>query len=331
LLREDKVIASSQPALPKADSSGRISFAAGIPTKGLEPGGYQLRALIKQGDQTAEEAISFSLAGVNSHPFAADTETDKVLTSALSLTDATGELALLTLKEATSIDLPVNTLLQETQQNGARMFKQLGGYTYSLRKVRRVLDTKGRIREEEFKDYEAYPVKGRHALVQLSNNGQRLTIDRIKIDREQATEALIRDEEAKSKVNEGSIQKSSASYWGASLSGFTKRNKYVYITIDPAVFFTACEFSAPRVGLLEGRETIILNFKPHAGGQTRKSLGLGGPTRRQYLVGCCRSLTRTHRRTSDCLRGLRNQARAQLCLSAKSFGRRSLVASLDPH
>jgi VWFA-related protein len=265
LLREGKVIASSQPDLPKPDKSGRISFAAGLPLAGLEPGNYQLRAMVNQDSQTTEETTSFILIGDGNQPIvAAGADNESVITSDLSLTDATGELTLSALKEAKPIDLSINTLLQETEQNGARMFKQLGAYTYSLRKVRRVLDPKGRIREEEYKDYEAYPVKGRHALVQLSANGERLKGERIELDRKQATEVLVKDEEAKSKANEDAAQRVTANYWVASLSGFTKRNKYVYVTIDPALFFTACEFSAPRTGLLEGRETIILRFRPRA-------------------------------------------------------------------
>ena len=85
--------------------------------------------------------------------------------------DRISELALVAIKAAKPLELAPTSLIEETEKNGAAMSQRLGEYTYALRKVRRTFDKKGRLRAEEFKDYEAYPVKGQHALVQMSTNG----------------------------------------------------------------------------------------------------------------------------------------------------------------
>lgn len=268
LLHEGKVVAAANPKLPATDEKGRIAFAAGIPITGLGRGSYRLRATVQQGTETVEEAIAFTINSAQ-EALGGDPDADagKIISSSLTPTDAIGELTLSALETAKSIDLSVAELLQEAERNGARMYRLLGEYTYSLRKVRRQLDLKGRIRSEEYQDYEAYPVRGQHALVQLSANGVRFTPERIGLDRKHATEILIKSEEEKGKTSGEAALNAPTSYWAAGMSGFTQRNKFIFITIDPALFFQACEFSAPRLALLNGRETIILNFRPRADAQ----------------------------------------------------------------
>ncbi len=263
LLQEGKVIATTTPTLPKPDEKGVITFSAGIPIKGLVSGNYRIRTIAQQAETIAEETIAFKVNGE-----AAKDPDDgvKAITSALSApADRISELALVATKTAKPIELLPASLIEETEKNGATMSQRLGEYTYSLRKVRRTFDKKGRLRAEEFKDYEAYPVKGQHALVQMSANGTRTTIDRVEIDRKQATEALIKNEEEKQKAANDAVKKQ-AGYWGASVEGFVQ-GKQIYLSINPAHFFRASEFSAPRLVLLDGRETIVLDYRPRADAQ----------------------------------------------------------------
>lgn len=256
LLRDGKVIATTMPTLPQADEKGTITFSAGIPTKGLVAGTYRVRALVQQADATAEETIVFNVSGTAAKKEEPD-DGVKAITSALAApTDRISELALVATKTAKPIELAPASLLEEIEKNGAAMARRLGEYTYSLRKVRRTFDKKGRLRGEEYKDYEAYPVKGQHALVQMSANGTRATIDRVELDRKHATEALIKNEE-ENLANKAAQQ----GYWGAGIDGFVQ-GKQIYLSINPAHFFRACEFSAPRLVLLDGRETIVLDYRP---------------------------------------------------------------------
>jgi VWFA-related protein len=269
LSRDGKVVAETNPELPRPDEKGRITFVAGIPSEGLLPGRYRLRAVVSHANETAEESATFTISSNDSElaDGAGVSADEKVIAGSLSPSDSIGELTLSALEAAKPVELSIAELLEDAEKSGARMYRLLGDYTYSLRKVRRTLDPKGRIRDEEHQDYEAYPVKGRHALVQLGANGLRFAPERIEIDRKQATEILIKNEEEKSRPGDGASRNANAGYWVAGLAGFTRKNKYVYVTIDPAVFFRSCEFSSPRSGLLNGRENIILNFRPRAGSQ----------------------------------------------------------------
>jgi VWFA-related protein len=254
LWHNEKVIASTTPELPKADDKGRITFTASIPAKGLVAGSYELRAQGTQGDATATETLAFKLTG---GPLATATpiNDEKVIESKLAATDRMRELTLTAIDTAKPIEIAVDGLLNEMEAVGAQMFRRLGEYTYSLRKVRRTLDKKGRIRTEDYNDYEAYPVRGLHALVQLSVNGNRLSVDRIGVDRRQATDILI-EEETREKAADKPL-----SFWGARIGGYLPGNKYVSILIDPEIFFSTCEFSSPRTVSLDGRETLVLDFQ----------------------------------------------------------------------
>jgi VWFA-related protein len=268
LLHEGKAIAATTPALPEPDASGRINFTAGLNIANFFTGKYQFRALVKQGEATSEETVEFS---VSSERKPTETADDKVIASSLANSDKLGELALVSLKESKPVELAVNELLQEVQKAGAQMFSRLGEYTYSLRKVRRVLNPKGKIRSEDYQDYEAYPVKGRHALIQYAENGTRLNIKQIDLSRKVATEVLIKSEEERQKLNENAEDElnKKIGYWGANVEGVVEKRgqprRNVFITVDPEVFFNSCEFSAPRAVVLEGRETYVLDFKPRPG------------------------------------------------------------------
>lgn len=268
LLQNGKLVATTNPELPPADANGRISFTAGIPTAGLSPGKYQFHATVNQAGRIAEESSDFTLTGeARKEEAVAD---DKVISSSLSASDKVGELTLIALKTFKPITASPVELLKEVEQSGVRMYGKLGEYTYSLRKVRRQLNPKGKIKSEEYQDYEAYPVKGRHALIQLAENGSRLAVTMIDINRRHATEELIkktRDDGVEQTAIEESAQE--IGYWGASIEGATQKRgqsrRNTFITIDPETFFNACEISSPRSVLLEGRETIVVDFQPRAG------------------------------------------------------------------
>jgi VWFA-related protein len=268
LLRDGKPIATTSPTLPKADANGRITFAAGLNISAFPPGEYQFRAQVKQGSAIAERFNTFSIVGTRTSEPVAE---EKTITSSLSASDTVSELALTALKTVRPLELSPQDLIEVVKKAGARMFAGLGDYTYSLRKVRRSLTPKGKIRNEIYEDYEAYPVRGKHALIQLAENGSQLSTVRIDLNRRHATEMLIKSDaemQAKSEQEEAELNKK-IGYWGASLEGqYQKRGqprRNIFITIDPEILFSACEFSGPRSVLLEGRETIVMDFHPLAG------------------------------------------------------------------
>ena len=59
LLREGAVVGRSSPNLPAADDKGQIAYIATIPSTGLAPGRYEVRAILRQGALAAEETTFF--------------------------------------------------------------------------------------------------------------------------------------------------------------------------------------------------------------------------------------------------------------------------------
>lgn len=270
LLLEDKVIAKTSPELSAPDENGRINFTAGIPAANLVPGKYRFHAIAAQSGTTSEENLDFVIPG--ERPKDAVVE-EKTITSSLANSDKVGELALVALKAFKPVELSPNDLLQEVEKAGTQMYNRLGDYTYSLRKVRRLLNAKGKIKGEDFQDYEAYPVKGKHALIQFAENGSRLALTRIDLNRKSATEMLLKSEldapKPESPDNAEQTSTPNVGYWSASLEGMVQRRgqprQLSFIAIDPEAIFRACEFSSPRMVMLEDRETIVMDFRPKAG------------------------------------------------------------------
>ncbi|MFM8395495.1 MAG: VWA domain-containing protein [Acidobacteriota bacterium] len=264
LMKGEQLIAATSPDLPAPDPAGRILFTAGIGTAGLGSGSYQLRATLTRGEESREEVSSFVITGEGGEKPAEKPE--EVIASALVAADRIGELTLHALKTIEPARLSIDELLRDVRVSGERMYDQIGQYTYSLRKVRRTLNGKGQIRQEEFQDFEAYPVNGHHALIKFSDNGSRLAVQLIELNRRVATDLLVKSS------NESSTETSRAKtgqigYWGASLDGLSQRRgekrQWRTLTIDPEIFFEVCQFSAPRMAMLEGRPTIVVDFNPH--------------------------------------------------------------------
>lgn len=268
LLLDGKAIGASTPPLPKPDERGRINFTAGINAAKFTPGDYKFHAIVKQGAATAEEAAEFHIPGERKKEAVAE---EKTIASSLSASDKVGELTLTALKTVQPLELSPKDLIQEAMKTGERSYVRLNDYTYSLRKVRRVLTPRGKIRSEEYHDYEAYPVRGKHALIQYAENGSRLPNQRIDLNRRHATDMLIKSEEETHRQSppEESEPNRKIGYWGASIEGQSEKRgqarRSVYITIDPEILFRSCEFTSPRMVLLESRETVVLDFRPLPG------------------------------------------------------------------
>jgi len=272
LLLDDKVIAKTSPELPAPDETGKINFTAGVPAANLVPGGYRFHAVVAQAGANCEETLEFTIAGERTKEAVVE---EKTIASSLAASDKVGELTLVALKAFKPIELSPQDLLQEVQKSGSQIYNRLGDYTYSLRKVRRVLNAKGKIKSEDFQDYEAYPVKGKHALIQFAENGSRLAVTQIDINRKHATDELLKSEqetrnpESTESANAEPEKRLNVGYWSASLEGAIQKRgqprQLSFITIDPEGIFQACEFSSPRIVLLENRETIVMDFRPRPG------------------------------------------------------------------
>lgn len=70
LMLDGAVVARSTPELPAPDEKGRIAYIATIPSTGLVPGRYEVRAILRQGDFAVEETTFFNIGA----PAAASSE-----------------------------------------------------------------------------------------------------------------------------------------------------------------------------------------------------------------------------------------------------------------
>jgi len=59
--RNGKVLGAGSPPLTAPDQDGRIPYLAVVPLASFQPGDFTVRAIAKQGSQTAEETVSFTL------------------------------------------------------------------------------------------------------------------------------------------------------------------------------------------------------------------------------------------------------------------------------
>ncbi len=59
--RDGEPVGKGSPTLGEPDKQGRIQYVATVPTPGLAPGNYSIRFHVKQGIETAEESVTFTL------------------------------------------------------------------------------------------------------------------------------------------------------------------------------------------------------------------------------------------------------------------------------
>lgn len=161
----------------------------------------------------------------------------------------------------------VLVLVQETDFNGATFHESLLDFTYTLKKTRRKLDRRSRVKEEDIKVFEAYPVMGMHVLIMLSKNGSPVSEEEVMVARKSAGENLSRAELAATDqriavttAKAGSNLKRHLSIVMVTGSG----GKTIPIFWDLSDFLRSCEFSAPREELLNNREAIVLEFRPRS-------------------------------------------------------------------
>ncbi len=155
--------------------------------------------------------------------------------------------------------LDIDELVQETGRNSADLRKQLGDYTYLLKKIKRTLNERGKLIKQETQVFEAYPVSGEHVLIQLSKNGVPSSRSHVAAERKRAGERLVQAEREKETPDEPEPG-DSYNYVKAGIHG-RAQGRYVFLAIDPGTFLRSCEFSSPRFERVGGREMIALSYR----------------------------------------------------------------------
>lgn len=152
-------------------------------------------------------------------------------------------------------------LLRETDASGAMLHKHLLDYTYQLKKTHRVLNERGNSIHTQEQVFEAYPIRGEHVLITLSRDGipSRTISDERKRAAKQLEEA--ERERASGKVPEKSADGEAGSYVSAGVTG-VYQGKTGYVSINVSKILRSCEFFSPRVEKIDGREMVVINYRP---------------------------------------------------------------------
>ncbi|HEX8185698.1 MAG TPA: hypothetical protein VF747_13125 [Blastocatellia bacterium] len=159
--------------------------------------------------------------------------------------------------------LDIAELVREVEQNGAAMHKQMREYTYLLKKTRRTLNQNGKVAQAQVQDFEAYPVRGEHVLIQLTSNGVPLPSWQIEAERKRAGERLEKLEQEE-KQNEQDKKQRAEGYAVAGVYG-RAQGRPVALSIDPSAFLHSCELSSPRFERDGDRDMIVLSFRCRPG------------------------------------------------------------------
>jgi hypothetical protein len=170
--------------------------------------------------------------------------------------------------------LDISGLVRESDLHGALMHRHLSEYTYTLVKIKRVLNDHNKVTRELVQSFEAYPIPGQHVLIQLSENGNALSPRQVAEGRRLAGEELERSERMAQKRNETvaaaavtaaamEATDNPGKYLIAGVS-VNANGKYFNVLIDLSEFLRSCEFSNPRREMIGKREAIILNFRSRA-------------------------------------------------------------------
>nr|MBA2646875.1 hypothetical protein [Pyrinomonadaceae bacterium] len=280
------------PELPKSEKEGHIPYFVTIPADSFKPGRHEVKATVKQGQSVAEERAFFVVANssaapsVSASPSSTNSEKPPLTVAArveetplsetrtsggnVSQPAATGAGSLASLMRkalsAPAVEaLEAARLVNESRRNGTRMHKGVLDYTYTLRKTRRTLNEQGKATGGEVQDFEAYPVRGQHVLIQLRENGNALSSFSVAAERKRVGKELEREERERTKdrSSEFSTSDDADFHIQAGIEGYS--TKTTRITVDLSEFLRSCLFYATRRERHADRETIALSFVPRGG------------------------------------------------------------------
>lgn len=182
--------------------------------------------------------------------------------------DGPGELTLLlqSVKFDTGIDdrvfdppaatenLDVAALWREVIANQDEIDKRVAEYAFRQTETDREINDKGELKKETIKVYEVYPLPNREPVQKLiSENGVLLSAEKAAKEDKRVQEEFAKAEREKEKDEKKVAQRRAE----------REKKKAEGAEISP--FLKVCDFVSPRREVLEGRETIVFDFRPRAG------------------------------------------------------------------
>lgn len=187
-----------------------------------------------------------------------------------------GELTLVlqTVKQNTGIDdqlfdppaatetLDVAALLREVSRNQDDTENRVAEYSFKQTETDREINSKGELKKETVKVYEVYPLPNREPVEKLiSENGVALSAERAAKEDKRVQEEFLKAEREKDKDAQAAARRRAE----------REKKKKDDEEGDPEIsmFLRACDFVSPRRERLEGRESIVFDFRPREGFKPR--------------------------------------------------------------
>jgi hypothetical protein len=167
---------------------------------------------------------------------------------------------------AAKIDVP--KLIRSAQHNGEIMSKQVFDYSWKSKTLVRQFDKRGKVSKETEQDHEVYPSPGLTYVVQklVRENGLPLSAKRAAKEQKRVESDLTRAQIAEATFSDAATtteDKSGCRAFGiwTVLNGPGGRETSLGISD----FLCYADFFSPRVESRNGRETVILQFRPRGG------------------------------------------------------------------
>jgi len=167
---------------------------------------------------------------------------------------------------AAKIDVP--KLIRLAQLNGGARSKQVFDYSWKSKTLVRQFDKRGKLLKEVEQDHEVYPSPGVTYVVQklVKENGLPLSQKRAAKEQKRVESELIRAEIAQAAFSDDATvteDKNGCRAFGiwTVLNGIGGKET----SLGVSDFLCFAEFSSPRIEPRNGRETLILQFRPRGG------------------------------------------------------------------
>lgn len=153
--------------------------------------------------------------------------------------------------------LDVAALLREVGQNQDEIEKRVSEYAFKQTETDREINSKGELKKQTVKVYEVYPLPNREPVQKLiSENGITLSAERAAKEDRRVQDEFLKAEREREK-DEKKVAQRRAEREKKAAEGKEGTE------ISP--FLRACEFVSPRREFLQGRETIVFDFRPRPG------------------------------------------------------------------
>lgn len=168
-----------------------------------------------------------------------------------------------------SVDFAADEIAKLINECGVRTSQMTGrlySYTFHATDTDYTLDKHGRVKSEQSKLFEVYPInvanRRKWIYVPISENGVPLSAEKVASERERAARQTLELEKEAVAIHV-SYKPRFASY-GIKVEKHGGLSRTIWF-INPTDFLVSHDFYAPQRVTLAGRETFLLHFRPRPG------------------------------------------------------------------